>query len=145
MKSETHLLIAALLFVLPGPQTAAAQKPAFSEGRFQGRSVYILENAKMRVGALRGAGHIAEIRLKSDDPRKSVNPMRVPHFPTIDPGEYDPSKHDAVYGGRPDRLLQAGYMGHLLNFPTFGSPSDREAENGLGTHGEALSVEWRRD
>ncbi len=146
MKSKTHVLIAALILaVLPGPGVARAQAPAFSEDLFHGRSAYILENAEMRVAALRGAGHIAEIRLKSDDPKKSVNPMRVPHFPTIDPWDYDPAKHDATYGGRPDRILQSGYMGHLLNFPTFGSPSDREAENGLGTHGEALAVEWRKD
>ena len=146
MKSRTHVLIAALLLaVLPGPRAATAQEPAFSEGRIHGRSAYILENAKMRVAALRGAGHLAEIRLKSDDPKKSVNPMLIQHFQTIDPWEYDPAKHDAIYGGRPDRILQSGYMGHLLNFPTFGSPSDREAENDLGAHGEALSVEWRKN
>ncbi len=146
MKSEAHVLIASLILgVLSGPRAAKAQDPAFSEDRFHGRQAYILENAKMRVAALRGAGHIAEIRLKSDDPKKSVNPLLIHHFQTIDPGDYDPAKHDAIYGGRDDRLLQAGYMGHLLNFPTFGAPSKREAENGLGGHGEALTVEWRKN
>lgn len=145
MKSKTPILIATLLFAsLPGPRDATAQDPAFSEDRFHGRQAYILENAKMRVAALRGGGHIAEIRLKSDDPKKSVNPMLIHHFQTIDPWEYDPAKHDAIYGGRDDRMLQAGYMGHLLNFPTFGSPSEREAENGLGGHGDALSGDWRK-
>ncbi len=145
MKSTTDILIAALfLGVLSGPRAATAQDPAFSEDSFQGRHAYILENAKMRVAALRGAGHIAEIRLKSDDPKTSVNPMLIHHFQTIDPGDYDPAKHDAIYGGRDDKLLQAGYMGHLLNFPTFGSPSEREIENGLGGHGEALTAEWRK-
>jgi hypothetical protein len=36
-------------------------------------------------------------------------------------------------------------MGHLLNFPTFGGPSEDEARNGLGNHGEALAVEWKND
>ncbi len=122
-----------------------AQEPSFHEETFHGRHAYVLETARVRVSALRGAGHLAEIRLKSGDPKVSVNPMRVPHFPTIEPWEYDAAKHDQVYGGGTARILQAGYMGHLLNFPTFGGPSDAEARAGLGNHGEALSVEWRKD
>ncbi len=122
-----------------------AQEPSFREETFHGRHAYVLETARVRVSALRGAGHLAEIRLKSSDPKVSVNPMRVPHFPTIEPWEYDAAKHDQVYGGGTARILQAGYMGHLLNFPTFGGPSDAEARAGLGNHGEALSVEWRKD
>ena len=119
--------------------------PSFSEETFQGRHAYVLETDLMRVSALRGAGHWAEIRLKSDDPTKSVNPMRIPHFPTIEPWEYDGAKHDKIYGGGTNRWLQSAYMGHLMNFPTFGAPSESEAENGLGNHGEALVVEWKKD
>lgn len=125
--------------------SAAAEKPSFHQEKFHGRDAYVLENGQMRVSALRGAGHIAEVRLKSGDPKKSVNPMRVPHFPTIEPWEYDPAKHDKIYGGGPNKILQSGYMGHLLNFPQFGSPSEAEIEQGLGNHGEALMVEWKRD
>jgi len=121
------------------------QTASYREAEFQGRQAYVLENAKIRVSALRGAGHLAEIALKSDNPKLNINPMRVPHFPTIEPWEYEPAKHDPIYGGGRDRILMSGYMGHLLNFPTFGGPSDREAKNGLGTHGEALSVEWKKD
>jgi len=124
---------------------ARAGEPTFKEETFQGRHAYVLETDQMRVSALRGAGHWAEIRLKSDDPKKSVNPMRIPHFPTIDPWEYDAAKHDKVYGGGTNRWLQSGYMGHLLNFPTFGAPSGAEAKNGLGNHGEAVVVEWKKD
>ena len=123
----------------------AAQSPRFSRGEFHGRDAYFLENAKIRVAALRGAGHLAEVRLKSEDPRVAVNPMRVPHFPTIEPWEYDPARHDAVYGGGTNKVLQSGYMGHLLNFPTFGPPSEAEIANGLGNHGEALTREWKLD
>jgi hypothetical protein len=130
------LLIAASCF---------AQRPVFKQEKFEGRDAYVLSTPRLRVSALRGAGHIAEIRLVSPDPLKNINPMRVPHYPTIEPWEYDPAKHDAVYGGRPDRLLMAGYMGHLLNFPTFGGPSEQEAHLGLGTHGEALTVEWKNE
>jgi len=124
---------------------ARAGEPTFKEETFQGRHAYVLETDQMRVSALRGAGHWAEIRLKSDDPKKSVNPMRIPHFPTIDPWEYDAAKHDKIYGGGTNRWLQSGYMGHLLNFPTFGAPSGAEAKNGLGNHGEAVVVEWKKD
>ena len=36
-------------------------------------------------------------------------------------------------------------MGHLLNFPTFGPPSESEAKSGLGNHGEAVMVEWKKE
>ena len=120
------------------------QQLAFQETKVHGRQAYVLENGRMRVAALQGGGHLAEIRLQSSDPQKSINPMRVPHFPTIEPWEYEPDRHDPVYGGRADRWLQAGYMGHLLNFPTFGDPSRLETNNQLGTHGEALMVRWRK-
>lgn len=133
------LAISFALIALP----AAAQSPQFSTGDFHGRDAYFLQNGKIRVAALRGAGHIGEIRFLSDDPKLAVNPMRVPHFQTIEPWEYDPAKHDAVYGGGTAKILQSGYMGHLINFPTFGGPSEAEAEQGLGNHGEALSQEWK--
>ncbi len=117
--------------------------PRFSRGDFHGRDAYFLENGKIRVAALRGAGHIAEMRFVSDDPKVAVNPMRVPHFQTIEPWQYDPAIHDAIYGGGTNRYLQSGYMGHLLNFPTFGGPSAHESERGLGNHGEALTREWK--
>ena len=106
------------------PTAALAQKPTFTQEKVHGRDAFVLENSKMRVSALRGAGHIGEIRLKSSDPKTSINPMRVAHFPTIDPWDYDPAKHDPIYGGGPARSLQSGYMGHLLNFPQDGYPVD---------------------
>ena len=73
-----------LLILLTGCNVVAAQETTFSEDHIHGRSAYILENKLVRIGALRGAGHIAEIRLKSDDPRKSVNPMLVHHYQTTE-------------------------------------------------------------
>ena len=139
--ADMRLALVLALISLP----LAAQSPRFERGELHGRDAYILENARIRVAALRGAGHIAELRLKSDDPKVSVNPMRVPHFPTIEPWEYDPAKHDSVYGNGTNKILMSGYMGHLLNFPTFGPPSGEEAANGLGNHGEALTQEWKLD
>ncbi|MGH9657389.1 MAG: hypothetical protein ACRD96_02535 [Bryobacteraceae bacterium] len=115
------------------------QAPAFRQEKLHGRHAYVLENDRIRVSALRGGGHIAEIRF-----RDGSNPMRVPHYPTIEPYEYKPETHDALYGSGPHRWLSSGYMGHLLCFPAFGPPSsDDEVRAGLGNHGEAPIVEWR--
>lgn len=115
----------------------------FREEKLHGRNAYSLVNGVFRIAVLRGGGHIAEVRLVSRDPLVNINPMRVPHYPTIEPYEYDTSKHDAVYGSDPHRWLSSGYMGHLLCFPIYGPPSPEEAKAGLGNHGEAPIVEWR--
>ena len=47
------------LFLLAAAQ---GQKPSFKQEKLHGRDAYVLENSKMRVSALRGAGHIGEIR-----------------------------------------------------------------------------------
>ena len=141
---QIHVAVTLLVSVVFAELTCG-QQLSFEEAKFHGRHAYVLENGRMRVSALQGGGHLAEIRLKSSDPLKRINPMRVPHFPTIEPWEYEPAKHDPLYGGRADRWLQAGYMGHLLNFPTFGDPSERETNNRLGTHGEALMARWQKE
>jgi hypothetical protein len=120
------------------------QQPAIQDEKLHGRQAYVLSNGKMRVAALRGGGHIAEVRLIDSDARKSVNPMRVPHYQTIEPYDYDPARHDALYGADSHRWLSSGYMGHLLCFPQFGPPAPDEVRAGLGNHGEAPIVEWKQ-
>ncbi len=120
-----------------------AQPSSFRSEDLYGRQAYVLENGKIRVSALRGGGHIAEIRLLADDPKADINPLYVPVYPTIEPYEYNQAKHGAFYGSGANRYLDAGYMGHLLCFPSFGpTSSEEEVRNGLGFHGEALAVEW---
>jgi len=122
-----------------------AQPPvAVTEEDFHGRRAWALSNGLIRVSLLAGGGHIAEVRFLSDDPKKNVNPMRVPHYLTIEPHQYDPARHDAIYGDTPHKWLSSGYMGHLLCFPLYGPPSEEEARQGLGNHGEAPIVEWRK-
>ena len=70
--------------------------------------------------------------------------MRVPHYPTIEPYDYDSARDDKVYGDTPHRWLSSGYMGHLLCFPIYGPPSAEEGRAGLGNHGEAPIVRWRK-
>jgi hypothetical protein len=132
----------AIYFLLAG--TAVAQ--SFQTEVLHGRQAYVLENGIIRVSALRGGGHIAEIRFLNGDARRTLNPMRVPHYPTTEPYQYDPARHDAIYGDGSHRFLSSGYMGHLLCFPSFGPPSsDDEVKNLLGNHGEAPIAEWKQD
>ena len=122
----------------------SAQTASFQEGDLHGRRAFILENDKMRVSTLPGGGFIGEIRFKSDDPKQAVNPMRVPHYQTIDPFTYEVAKHGALYGTDVQRRLMSGYMGDFLCFPHFGPSSPAEFELDLGQHGEAVAVEWKK-
>jgi hypothetical protein len=118
---------------------------SLSEQKFEGRSAWVLENGIMRVAVLPGGGHIAEVRQTTGDARRDVNPMRIPHYPTIDPHTYSDARDNSRYGSDPHRWLSSGYMGHLLCFPWYGAPSSpEEVAAGLGNHGEAPIVAWRK-
>jgi len=108
-----------LLMLLAAATPASAQTPTVrEEPNIYGRPGWVLENGKLRVGLLRGGGHIAEVRLLSGNPRLSINPMFIPS------GD--------------------GYMGHLVCFPYYGPASADERAQGLRGHGEAGSVEWQQ-
>jgi hypothetical protein len=119
------------------------QTASFHEDKLHGRRAFVLENDRMRVSTLPGGGFIAEVRFKSGDPRKSVNPLRVPHYQTIDPYAYDIGKHGYLYGTGIQRRLMSGYMGQFLCFPHFAASSAAEFRQDYGQHGEALAVEWK--
>lgn len=135
-------------FVLTVAVAAAsvfAQSPTIKQEMFQGRPAWVLSNGLIRVSILSGGGHIAEVRLMTGDATRDVNPMRVPHYPTMDPQNFDAAKHGAIYGSDPHSRLSSGYMGHLLCFPYYGPVSSAaEAAAGLGNHGEAPVVEWKQ-
>ena len=135
MKTMSLLALAVPLF---------GQGASFHEDTLHGRRAFVLENDKIRVSTLPGGGYIGEIRFKSGDPKKSVNPMRVPHYQTIDPFTFDLAKHGSLYGTSGQRWIMSGYMGHFLCFPFFGGSSGAELGYGLGGHGEALAVEWKQ-
>ena len=132
-----------LLIVLTA--TAAAQSVAVRETTLHGRRAVTLENDRMVVSTLPGGGFIGEVRLKSSDPLKSINVMRVPHYPTIDPHTYDMTRHGDRYGTGMQRRLMSGYMGHFVAFPHFASASQAELAQDYGQHGEAIAVEWKID
>jgi hypothetical protein len=107
----------------------AAWSGTLNEEMFHGRHAWVLSNGLMRVAVLRGGGDIAEVRLLSNDPKKSINPMRIPHYQTIEPYEFDPAKHGAIFGTHTHRLLSAGYMGHLLCFSDVRAAHARRSQN----------------
>ncbi len=128
-----------------GSIAVSAQSLKITEEKFAGRDAYVLTNGKMRVSMVAGGGFLGEIRLTTGDGKRDINPMRVPHYPTIDPDTYDDSKHNALYGSDAHRWLHSGYLGNYLCFPIYGPPSSAaEGRAGLGNHGEAALVRWTK-
>jgi mono/diheme cytochrome c family protein len=107
------------VFALPNQadlDIAPGQTQMFREEEVHGRSGWVLENDRIRVGLVRNGGHIAEVRLVAEDPKLAINPMFIP-------------------SGR-------GYAGHMVCFPHYGPASESERRNGMRGHGEAGGVEW---
>jgi hypothetical protein len=138
--TQAHLASVALLAIA---SAVSSQQVTVREEMFHGRHAFVLENEQMRISVLSGGGFIGEIRFKSTDPNKNINPMRVPHYRTIDPYTYDVVKHGDLYGTGTDRRLMSGYMGHFLAFPQFLESSPAEFRQDYGVHGEALAVQWK--
>jgi hypothetical protein len=134
----------ALALGLPAAAAGATAQTRIGEERLHGRRALVIQNPLMRLGVLPGGGFIADARLVSADPRKNVNPMRVPHYQTIDPYTYDPARHGALYGTGMQRRLMSGYMGQFTCFPHFAASSPAEFAQDYGQHGELIAVEWKR-
>ena len=99
---------------------------------YRQRRAATISNKQLRLTVLEEGGHIAEIT----DVASGVNPLWTPHWPTIEPSQYDRAR-DQVYGGGADGSLLAGIMGHNLCLDIFGGPSAEEDAAGLPAHGEA--------
>jgi hypothetical protein len=110
-------------------------------GRFQNRDSWVVETPTLRVSIMQSGGHVAEIVLKGGT---EVNPLWVQNRPTLDADQYDPAKHEKLYGGGPGARLMAGLVGHNLCFPFWGNPSEAEYKEGMTFHGETGIVRWKR-
>lgn len=99
---------------------------------FMGRQAARLENEILRVTVLHGGGHIAEVF----DKRAGVSPLWIPHWPSMEPYEFDKEK-SSRYGTDHEARLLSGIMGHNLCLDLFGAPSRQEAAAGYTVHGEA--------
>ena len=104
---------------------------------YRGRRAVSIENAHLRVTALIGGGHLAEVH----DKHAGVNPLWTPPWPSIEPSQYDPQRHPE-YGGTVESSLLAGIMGHNLCLDIFGGPSEEEARAGLPVHGEVSTADF---
>ena len=107
---------------------------------FHGRQAVSIENEALRVTVLKEGGHVAEVLHK----KSGISPLWVPHWPSIEPSQFDPVTHPEFGGGADGRLL-AGIMGHNLCLDIFGGPSEAEAAAGLTAHGEASVAEYAID
>jgi len=99
---------------------------------FMGRQAARLENEILRVTVLHGGGHIAEVF----DKRAGVSPLWIPHWPSMEPSEFEKKRPDR-YGTGDDARLLSGIMGHNVCLDLFGGPSRDEAAAGHTVHGEA--------
>jgi hypothetical protein len=107
---------------------------------WQGRKGYEIGNSAIRLTALTGGGHIADLRLLSGP---DVSPLWVPPWQTIEPYLYDEESDESAYGTITEGKLLSGLAGHSICLDYFGSPSTEEAAQGLSQHGEAPSAKWR--
>ncbi len=101
-----------------------------------GRRMWELDNDALRLGIAIGGGHLAELRTVV---RPETNPFWVPPWKSLEPWQYRPRQHHALYG---EKLL-ASILGHNPCLGHFGSPSEEERRAGLGSHGEAPVLRWK--
>ncbi|MBL8176627.1 MAG: hypothetical protein JNK48_18265 [Bryobacterales bacterium] len=106
---------------------------------YRGRRAVSLENDRIRVTVLVEGGHIAELCEKSS----GVNPMWTPHWPSLEPSQFDSRTHASLYGSHDESKLLAGIAGHNLCVDIFGGTSPEEAKAGLTPHGEGSIVPYR--
>jgi len=98
---------------------------------YRQRRAATISNQHLRLTVLEEGGHIAELT----DVASGVNPLWTPHWPSIEPSEYNRAR-DRAYGGGADGSLLAGIMGHNLCLDIFGGPSAEEDAAGMPAHGE---------
>jgi hypothetical protein len=125
--------------------SAAAAATTVTETTLHGRNALSLSNGRMQLSVLPGGGFIGEVRLASGNPKADINPMRVPHYPTIDPYAFTYAHDGAAYGTDVQARLMSGYMGQFTCFPQFGNQPEEFAAADYSQHGEALTVKWRRE
>ncbi len=104
--------------------------------KFNDRSAWQLETDHLRVSVLEGGGHIAELVLKNSLGGESINPLWVPHWPSVEPWRFDFEQHSEIYGKDSEAAMLASIMGHNLCFDFWGAPSQSEFTAGLTYHGD---------
>ena len=138
MKRMIFLVIALLI----ASRAFAQETEKIRDDVYHGRRAVTLENERIAVTTTLGGGHIAAIVLKGDGPGAGVNPLWLPIWPTIEPSDFDPLKHQAFYGKAPEGPLLASILGQNICLDFFGPPSPGETAAGLVSHGEGPVAMW---
>ena len=112
--------------------------------KWHGREAYTLSNDLVQMVTLPGGGHIVEFQFLASTGLPVLNPLWTPPWKTIEPYQYRAEKHAAEYGPVNEGKLLSGIAGHNICLDYFGPPSEEEAAQGLSTHGEAPSAQWRK-
>jgi hypothetical protein len=110
-------------------------------GRYQDRDTWVVESPTLRIAVMQVGGHVAEIVLKGD---QDINPLWQHARPTIDPTEFVPGVHAALFGGGPAARVMSGLLGHSVCFPFWGNPSEAEYRCGMSFHGETGLLRWSK-
>jgi hypothetical protein len=126
------------LFVL-GPAVCVGQVSAV---RFLNRDAWRVEGPRLRVTILQSGGHVGEITLREPG---AANPLWIQARPTIEPDQFDPARHEKIYGSGVEARLMSGLAGHNLCFPFWGNPSPAEGRAGMTFHGEAGITRWKQN
>jgi hypothetical protein len=121
-----------------------APRLAITKTKWRNRPGFCLNNGVVQLTALTGGGHIADFRLL-DPAVRAVNSLWEAPWPTMDPGKFrsDLGKNVRKYGSAPVGKFLAAFTGHAVCADYFGGPSEAEAAQGLGLHGEAANSRWK--
>jgi hypothetical protein len=119
-------------------------KLACTKTKWNGREAYKLSNDLVQMVTLPGGGHIAEFQFLESTGLPVLSPLWVPPWKSIEPEQYRAEKHAQLYGPVNEGKLLSGIAGHNICLDYFGPPSEEEAAQGLSTHGEAPSAQWRK-
>lgn len=106
---------------------------------FHNRPAWQIESDQIFVSVMECGGHTAEMTFKPT----AINPLWIQGCPTIDPDQFDPEIHGALYGNNSEGRLMSGVLGHNLCLPYWGNPSDAEYRAGMTCHGETNVIRWQ--
>ncbi len=111
--------------------------------KWKGRPAVRLANGAIELTALTGGGSIADLHLSTGAPEQRQNALWEAPWPSLDPGRYQPRRHNRTYGPEFVGRFLAGFTGHALCLDYFGAPSGAETKQGLSLHGEASVNRWK--
>jgi hypothetical protein len=106
---------------------------------FHNRPAWQIESDQISVSVMECGAHTAEMTFKPT----GINPLWIQDCATIDPDQYDPAIHGALYGDNCESRLMSGVLGHNLCLPYWGNPSEAEYRAGMTCHGETNVIRWR--